>query len=147
MDAVIGHSHGFGEALGLIVHPARADRVDVAPVVFFLGMDQRVPVHFRGRGEEKTRPFFLGESQRLVRPERPNFQGRDRHFEIVDGAGGRREVQDRVNRAFDINIGCDVLRNKGKAWVGKEVSDIVGVPGNKVIHADHLIAFVEEAFA
>ena len=30
--AVVGHGHGFGESLGFVVHAARADGVDVAPV-------------------------------------------------------------------------------------------------------------------
>ena len=34
--AVIGHGHGFGEALGFVVNAARADGIDVAPVFLVL---------------------------------------------------------------------------------------------------------------
>jgi hypothetical protein len=47
VDAVLGAVGGgerLGEPLGLVVAAARADRVDVAPVTFRLGVDQRVAV-------------------------------------------------------------------------------------------------------
>ncbi len=36
VQPVVGHRHGLSEALGLVVHAANADGIDVAPV--FLGL-------------------------------------------------------------------------------------------------------------
>ena len=63
VEAVIGHGHGLGEALGLVVHAARAHRVDVAPVVLALRVHERVAVHLGGRGEEEP-----GAACALARP-------------------------------------------------------------------------------
>ena len=94
--AVIGHRHRLGEALGLVVDAARADRVHVAPVGLLLRMLERVAVDFGGRREDERRPFGLGEAERLVRAERPDLQRRNRQLEVVDRAGRARPVQDEI---------------------------------------------------
>ncbi len=66
--AVIGHRHGLGKTLGLVVTAARADGVDVAPVFLGLRMDERVAVNFRGRGDEKARALFLARPSALCVP-------------------------------------------------------------------------------
>src|SRR6187200_3193053 len=53
--AVIGHRQRLGIALRLVVHPARADRVDVPPVGLGLRVHLGVPVHLAGRGEQEPR--------------------------------------------------------------------------------------------
>jgi hypothetical protein len=58
--ALVGHGERLGEALGLIVDAARADRVDVAPVRLRLGMDLWVAVDLAGRGEQEAGALVLG---------------------------------------------------------------------------------------
>ena len=75
VDAVVGHGHGFGEALGLVVHAARAHRVDVAPVVLPLRVDQRIAVDLGGGGEQEARAFFaLARPSALCVPRLPTFR-------------------------------------------------------------------------
>ncbi len=52
---VVGHRHRLGEALGLVVDAARADRIHVAPVALRLRMHERIAVHLGGRGQEEPR--------------------------------------------------------------------------------------------
>src|SRR5581483_7827905 len=44
--AVIGHRYRLGEALRLVVDAARADRIDIDPIVLALRFDERVAVDF-----------------------------------------------------------------------------------------------------
>ena len=54
----VSHRHRLEEPLRLVVHSARTDRIDVAPVVFALRMDERVAVHL-GRGGEREFAHLL----------------------------------------------------------------------------------------
>ena len=74
VSAVVGHRDRLGEALGLVVHAARPDRVDVAPVVLALGMDERIAVDLGGRGEQEARALRLGDAERVVGAERADLQ-------------------------------------------------------------------------
>ena len=65
--AVVGHRQRLGVALGLVVDAARADRVDVAPVVLGLRVDLRVAVDLARRGEQEAGAVRLGEPERVVR--------------------------------------------------------------------------------
>ena len=72
--AVVGHRHRFGEALGLVVDAARADRVHVAPVGLLLRMLERIAVHLGGRREhEPWRPSpWPGRAPCACRARRPS---------------------------------------------------------------------------
>ena len=95
--AVVGHGHGFGEALGLVVDAARADRVDVAPVALGLRVDQRVAVDLGGGGQEEPRALELGQAERVVRAERADLERLDREAQVVDGAGRAGQMEDEVD--------------------------------------------------
>ncbi len=98
--AVVRHGHRLGEALGFVVDAARADRIDVAPVFLVLRVDERIAVDLGGRGEQEAGALLLRQAERLVRAERAHLEGLDRQLEVVDRAGRRGEVQDRVERAL-----------------------------------------------
>ena len=68
----------LGEPLGFVVDPARPDRIDVAPVVFRLRMDQRIAVDLGGRGEHEAWRLLLGQAQGMDGADRPNLQCVDR---------------------------------------------------------------------
>ena len=70
VKAVVGHRHRLGEALGLVVDAARADRVDVAPVGLLLRVLERVAVDLGRRGEHEPRLLRLRQAERVVRAER-----------------------------------------------------------------------------
>ncbi|MEK0445092.1 MAG: hypothetical protein RLZZ399_413 [Verrucomicrobiota bacterium] len=53
--AVVGHGDGLCEAFRLVVDSPWSDRVDVAPIVFPLGMNKRVAVALACGGEQECR--------------------------------------------------------------------------------------------
>src|SRR5579863_1564294 len=58
---VIGHSDGFGEALGLVINSARANLIHMAPIRFRLRADFGIAITFRSGGQKKS--CLLGECQ------------------------------------------------------------------------------------
>jgi hypothetical protein len=65
--AVVGHRQRLRVALGLVVDPARADRVDVAPVALRLRVLQRIAVHLARRRDQEARAMRLRQTERVVR--------------------------------------------------------------------------------
>ena len=107
--AVIGHGDRLGEPLGLVVAAARADRVDVAPVVFALGVDLGIAVDLRRAGQQEPGVLRLGQPERVVGSQRADLERRDRMRQVIDGAGRAGEMQDVVHRAVDLDRLGDVV--------------------------------------
>ena len=92
--AVIGHGDGLGEPLGLVVAAAGADRVDVAPVVFALGVDLGVAVDLGRARQQEPGILGLGQPQGVVRAQRADLERGDRVSQVIDGAGRAGEMED-----------------------------------------------------
>ena len=143
--AVIGHRHGLGETLRFVVNAARSDRVDVAPVIFLLRMDERVAVAFRGRGQDERRLLGLGETERVMRAERADFERGDRQFQVIDRAGGRSEMKNVIEFFFrQENETRDVVFDEGEILVAGEVFDVLEIAGDKIIDRDDAMPFRQE---
>ena len=106
--AVVGHRQRLGVALRLVVDAARADRVDVAPVLLGLGMDLRVAVDLRGRGEQEARALELRHPEHVVGAVRADLQRVQRQPLVVDRARRRGQVVDEVDRLVDLDELGDV---------------------------------------
>ena len=110
-------------------------------------MDERIAVDLGRRREEKPRALLLREAERLVRAERADLERLDRVLEIVDRARGRREMQDRVERARDVDEVRDVLLDEREALVAEKQRDVVRRPRQEVVDADDVVTLREQAFA
>ena len=119
--AVVGRSHRFGEALGLVVDAPGPYGVDVAPVVFALRANQGVPVHLRRRGQQVARAVAKGDSEGDVRAQAAHLQRLDRHPDVVRRTRRRREVQDPVQLRFDRERNGHVLHQQLEARISFEV--------------------------
>ena len=97
---MVCHRHGFGEALGFIVHAAFAHRVDVAPVVFGLRVNLRIAVHFAGAGQQEAGPVGLGDAQCHVCTKAANLQRLDGAFDVINRAGRAGEVHHVIDEAI-----------------------------------------------
>ena len=82
---MIGHDHGLGEALGLVVNPARADGIHVAPIVLALRMDEGIAVDLGGGGEQDPRLLGLGHAERVVGAQAADLEGLNGQLQVVDG--------------------------------------------------------------
>src|SRR5690242_6636989 len=136
---MVGHRHGLGKSLGFVVHSPRAHRIHVAPITLRLRMDLGVAVDLGGGGQQKARGLGLGEAERLVGAERTDLERLDGQLEIVDGTGGRGEVQYAVELALDVEIVGDVVLDKAEPRVAYQVRDVVGAPGDEVVHPDDVV--------
>ena len=99
MGAVIGHDQGFGVALGFIVTAAQAGAADVAPVVFRLGMNQRIAVHFAGGCHQEARVFVLRQTQADFHIAATGVQRFNRKILVMHRTRRRCEVHDIIHVA------------------------------------------------
>src|SRR5207244_9479724 len=134
---VIGHRHGLREALGFVVDAARADRIDVAPVVLGLGRDERVPIDLGRAGQQKPGLLGFGQPQRLVRAQSADLQGRNGKFEVVLRASRRGEVHHGIQGAFDVQVVADVVVDEDEALVTVQVGQIVYGTHDQVVNAHY----------
>lgn len=144
---VVGHGDGLLEALGLVVAAAGAHRVHVPPVLLHLRVHLRVAVHLRGGGDQHPRALRPCEPQQVVRAQGPYLQGLDRDLEVVDGRGGGGEVQDVVQVPRHVHVLGYVVVVELELLQFEQVLYVFEVPGDQVVHPDHVVALVYEAVA
>ncbi len=147
MVAVVGHRDRLGEPLGLVVAAPRTDRVDVAPVVFALGVDLGIAVDLGRAGQQEPRVLGLREPERVVGAERAHLECRDGVSEIVDRTGWTGEMQHVVDRAVDLDRLGDIVLEESKRRVVDQVRDVAAIAGQEVVHADDFIAVTQESLA
>ncbi len=145
--AVVRHGDGLGEALGFVVDPSGAHRVDVAPVGFGLWVDKRIAIAFRCRGEQEASSLGFGEAEGLVGAERPDLEGLDGQLEIVDGRCRGGEVQHKIQPARNVDEVGHIMLDKDEPIAAEKMLDILEVAGDEVVHADHIEPLFEESFA
>ncbi len=145
MVGVVGHGDGFHEAFGFVVNAARPHRIDIAPVALGLRVFEGVAIDFGGRGDEDAGVFGFGQSEEVVRTQSAYFEGLDGHFEVINRAGRRCEVEDVVQIVGDVNELADVVEVKLELLERKQVSDVVHVSGEEIVHSDDVIPFADEA--
>src|SRR5262249_9054569 len=135
----------FGEPLGFVVDATRADGVDVAPVAFLLRVLERIAVHLGRRRQHESRALLLRQPQRLVGPERPDLERRNRQLEIVDRARRTGPVEYGVHRPFDVDVVGDVVFDEEEV-ARRQVGDVRRVSGEQVVDADDRVPAIEERF-
>ena len=122
--AVIGHGDRLGEPFGLIVAAPGTNRIDVAPVVFALGVDLRVAVDLRRAGQQEPCVLGLGQAQGIVRAQRAHLEGRDGVREIIDRAGRAGEMQHVVHGPVDLDRLGDVVLDELESRVAPAGPDV-----------------------
>ena len=142
IDALLGvirHRQRLGIALRLVVHAARADRVDVAPVRLGLRMHLRVAIHLARRSEQEAGALELGEAERVVRSVRADLQRLQRQAQVVDRARRAREVEHEINWLGDLEALRQVVRQE-RERVAAQMVDVRERAGLEVVDADHPLA-------
>ena len=144
--APVGHGGRLGEALRLVVDPARADRVDVPPVGLGLRVHLRVAVRLGGRREQEARLLALREVQGVQGADRPDAQRLDRQPQVVERGGGRGEVQHRLDGPVDPDDLGDVGADQFERPDVGQVHDVRRGTGRQVVEAEHGPAVEQQAF-
>ncbi len=143
MVAVVGHRHRLGVPFGLVVDAARADRVDVAPVLLGLRMHQGIAVDLRRGGQEEFGALGKRESQRVVGAQRPDLEDLDRDPLEVGRTGRAGEVHHDVDRAGNPDVVAHVVFDEREPGT-EQLLDVVDRAGDQVVECDHLIAPLEQ---
>ncbi len=79
--------------------------------------------------------------------ERPDLEGLDRQFQVIDRACRAREVQHTVERPFQLDEVGHVVQDQLEARVALQMQEVALVAGDEVVHPDHAVAEREQAVA
>ena len=142
---MIVHHQCFRHPFALVVAAADADRVDVAPVVFGLGVNLGVAVNLRGGGLQDASLDPFGHSQHVDRAHHAGLDGLDRVVLVMHRRGGAGQVIDAVHLQQDRLD--DVMADQLEAVVVHQVDDVVLAAGEEIVQADHVVTLTEQAFA
>src|SRR5207247_1908797 len=132
--------------LRLVVDPARADWVHVAPVALGLRVHLRVSVDLARRGEQEPRALELRQTECVVCPVRARLERQERLTHVVDRARERGEVVDVVDRLVDLDVIGDVAAAEDE-FVVPQVLEILERARLEVVDADHAIPLAEQVLA
>src|SRR6202158_5124287 len=144
--AAVGHGHGFGETLGFVVDRPGADRIDVAPVGFLLGMLQRVAVAFGRRRDKIFGTVFEGDVESMKGAERTDFQRGDAVSAVVHRTGGTGKVKDVIDFAH-VKGFANIFFDELEARFMIKVCEVGTAAGEEVVDDDHSPAFGEQGVA
>jgi hypothetical protein len=131
MLAAVIEEQGFGAALALVVARARPNRIDVAAVVFGLGMNRRVTINLAGRGLKNSGAEALGEPEHVDRAVHAGLRGLHRIVLIMVRGGGAGEIVDFVD--FDVERKRHVVTYEFEPLVVEQRQDIVARAGEKIV--------------
>jgi hypothetical protein len=145
--AAVGHRDSLGVALGLVVHAAGADGVDVAPVGLALRVLHRVAVHLAGGRQHEPGAGTVREAQRVLGAATANGERLERTAQVVRRRGRAREVGDDIDGTMHLERGRDVGLDEAEPPVTHEIGDIVQVAGRQVIDAHDRITAGDERVA
>ena len=73
------------KTLGFIVHGTQADRVNVPPVILFLGVNLGIAINLTGGGENIACVVRACHSQGVMRAQSARFHGLDGEIGIAEG--------------------------------------------------------------
>src|SRR5205823_4220051 len=105
---------------------------------------QRIAVHFRGGCEQEASTLGPRQAERLVGPERADFEGLNGIVEVVDRAGRTGEVEHPVEGALNLDEVRDIVQDELKAGMLAEVGDVGGVTGEEIIHSHDAVTLYQQ---
>ena len=79
--------------------------------------------------------------------QRSDLERLDRQLEIVDRGGGRREVQERIERSGQEDVLRDVVLDELEPGIPGKVLDVPDVARDQIVEPDHLVTFRQEPIA
>src|SRR5471032_3116524 len=80
-----------------------------------------------------------------MRAERAHLQRGNRQVEIIDRAGGRREVKHEIHATRDEDELRDVVLDEVKALVPREVLDVAGVSRDQIVDCDDAMTLGQQS--
>ena len=142
MLAVIVEEQRFSAALAFVVAGARADRIDVAPIVFGLGMDCRIAIDLARRCLEYLAFEPLGEPQHIDRAVHRGLGRLHRIMLVMNGRGRTGEIVDFID--LDIERKAHIMAHELEARMIVEMIDIALCAGEQIVGTQDLLAIGEQ---
>ena len=142
---VVVEEQRLGAALAFVIAGARADWIDVAPIVFRLRVHARIAIDFGCRRLEDFCAKALGEAEHVDRAMHRRLRRLHRVVLVVDRAGGAGEIPDLVD--FHEQREGHVMAQEFKLRIAVQVRDVALLAGEEVIDAQHFLPAVQEAVA
>jgi hypothetical protein len=102
-----------------------------------------VAVHLTGACHQVTSVFRLGQAKGIVGSERAYFKRLNGVHQVIDGAGGAREVKDVVDRTVERQWLRNVVFDKVEPRLVQECLQILFAAGDKIVNGDNLMAVGE----
>lgn len=94
------------------------------------------------------RAFFgFRQTKQVVGPQGADLQGLYGNSQIVNGASGRRKMQDVIQLSRHMHKGTDIVVVKLKLRELKQMGEVVHIARDQVVHADDMVAFLDKAVA
>jgi hypothetical protein len=118
----IVEEQSLGAAFSFIITRARADRIDVSPIVFRLRMDLWVAVHFGRRCLHNFRLHPLGEAQHVDGAVNAGLGRLHRVVLVMGGRSGTRKIVDLVD--FKIDREGDIVPDELEMFVVEQMLDV-----------------------
>ena len=143
--ATVVHHQALGGPLSLVVAAPDPDRIDPSPVIFPLGVDLRITVHFRG-GCLKDRGLHpFGESQGIDCAHDTGFDRLDGVVLIMNGRSRTGEIVYLIH--FQIDGIDDVVTDAFKVLISQKMADIVLASGKEVVETQDLMSLEKQPLA
>jgi hypothetical protein len=94
----------------------------------------------------------MANPQAIMSSECTGFHGLDAQVGVAIrrvrvGAGGRGEVQDRIQLAGDKDVFRDILFDKSESFISGQMGKIGRITGHEIIQPNHFMAFCQETIA
>ena len=122
----------FGATFAFVIACTRTDWIDVAEIIFCLGMFERIAIDFAGGSLKYPRLAALGKPKHIDRPEHGSSHRGDRIILIVNRTRWAGQIEYPAN--FDINRQTDVMAHQLKIRFAKEMANVVFGARIKIIY-------------
>ena len=148
VDAVLPavvEKQGLRASLAFVVASARADRINVAPILFLLRMGQRVTVDLAGRRLKDAGAAPLGEVEHVDRAVNGGLHGLHRIVLVMNRAGRTGQIENPVDLEPQ-RLG-DVVPNELEIRLAEQAGDIGLAAREKIVEADHVVTLRHQTVA
>ena len=144
MLAPVVEEQSFGAALALVVARALSDRIGVSPIGLVLGVNFRVAIDFTGRRLKNFCPQTFCKPQQIDRAMYTGLGCLDGIVLIVHRRGWAGQIVDFVH--LYIERKSHVVAHDLETRIVHQMGDIVFDAREVIVHAQHVIAVVQQPF-
>ena len=88
---------------------------------------------------------ILGQTKRVVRSERADFQSWNRYAQVVDRTGRTRKMPNKIDLPWDVDEIGDIVADELVAFVPGEMLNICHIAGDEAVNRNDAMALCEQS--